>query len=149
MKKSLQETKMKRIAELLSGNLSYIAGENENGVNGEKKEFLRTSAAFLRKLGKDLGFTECKVRTNPAGIAVSGSVSLYGMWGDGNGICFVLEQTAFATPMLLHREITRIDDYCGKQNLYYPLSDFAKADYAGLCRYFLTFRRQGADACAA
>ena len=149
MKKSLQETKMKRIAELLSGNLSYIAGENENGVNGEKAEFLRTSAAFLRKLGKDLGFTESRVHTNPAGIAVSGSVLLYGMWGDGNGICFVLDQSAFATPMLLYREIDRIDDYYGRQNQYLPLSDFAKADYAGLCRYFLTFRRQGADACAA
>lgn len=149
MKKSLQEKKMKRIAELLSGNLSYIAGENENGVNGEKAEFLRTSAAFLRKLGKDLGFTEYKVRTNPAGIAVSGSVSLYGMWGDGNGICFVLEQSAFSTPMLLYQEITRVDDYYGKQNLYLPLSDFAKADYAGLCRHFLAYRRQGADAYAA
>ena len=92
MKMNLQEKKMKRIAELLSGNLSYIAGENENGVNGEKAEFLRTSAAFLRKLGKDLGFTESRVHTNPAGIAVSGSVLLYGMWGDGNGICFVLDQ---------------------------------------------------------
>lgn len=149
MKKSLQEKKMKRIAELLSGNLSYIAGENENGVNGEKAEFLRTSAAFLRKLGKDLGFTESKVRTNPAGIAVSGSVSLYGMWGDGNGICFVLEQSAFSTPMLLYREIARINDYYGKQNLYLPLSDFAKADYTGLCRHFLDYRRQGADAYAA
>ena len=149
MKKSLQEKKMKRISELLSGNLSYIAGENENGVNGEKAEFLRTSAAFLRKLGKDLGFTESKVRTNPAGIAVSGSVSLYGMWGAGNGICFVLEQSAFSTPMLLYREITRIDDYYGKQNLYLPLSDFAKADYAGLCRHFLAYRRRGADAYAA
>ena len=149
MKKSLQETKMKRIAELLSGNLSYIAGENENGVNGEKAEFLRTSAAFLRKLGKDLGFTESRVHTNPAGIAVSGSVLLYGMWGDGNGICFVLDQSAFATPMLLYREIDRIDDYYGRQNQYLPLSDFAKADYAGLCRYFLTFRRQEAGAYAA
>ena len=54
MKMNLQEKKMKRIAELLSGNLSYIAGENENGVNGEKAEFLRTSAAFLRKLGKEV-----------------------------------------------------------------------------------------------
>ena len=149
MKMNLQEKKMKRIAELLSGNLSYIAGENENGVNGEKAEFLRTSAAFLRKLGKDLGFTESRVHTNPAGIAVSGSVLLYGMWGDGNGICFVLDQSAFATPMLLYREIDRIDDYYGRQNQYLPLSDFAKADYAGLCRHFLTFRRQEADACAA
>ena len=29
MKMNLQEKKMKRIAELLSGNLSYIAGERE------------------------------------------------------------------------------------------------------------------------
>ena len=116
---------------------------------GEKAEFLRTSAAFLRKLGKDLGFTESRVHTNPAGIAVSGSVSLYGVWGGENGICFVLDQSAFATPMLLYREIDRIDDYYGRQNQYLPLSDFAKADYAGLCRHFLTFRRQEADACAA
>ena len=80
---------------------------------------------------------------------VSGSVSLYGVWGGENGICFVLDQSAFATPMLLYREIDRIDDYYGRQNQYLPLSDFAKADYAGLCRHFLTFRRQEADACAA
>ncbi len=148
MKTNLQEKKMKRIAELLSGNLSYFAGENENGVNGEKAEFLRTSAAFLRKLGKDLGFTECKVRTNPAGIAVSGSVSLYGIWDDGNGLCFVLEQSAFQNQMLLYREISRIDDYYGRQNLYIFLSDFAKADYPWLCGHFLRFRK-GAGACAA
>ena len=148
MKTNVQEKKMKRIAELLSGNLSYIAGENENGVNGEKAEFLKASAAFLRRLGKDLGFAESRVRTNPAGIAVSGSVSLYGMWGGGNGLCFVLEQSAFRNQMLLYREISRINDYYGKQNRYIFLSDFAKADYAGLCRDFLRFRK-GAGAYAA
>ena len=148
MKKSLQEKKMEQIARLLSGNLSYIGGERESGPNGAKAEFLRTSAAFLRKLGKDLGFAEMKVSTNPAGIAVSGSVSLYGMWGDGNGLCFVLEQSAFRQQMLLYREISRLDDYRGKQNQYYMLSDFAKADYAGLCRCFLHFRKE-ADAYAA
>ncbi len=144
MKKSLQEKKMEQIARLLSGNLSYIGGERESGPNGAKAEFLRTSAAFLRKLGKDLGVAEMKVSTNPAGIAVSGSVSLYGMWGDGNGLYFVLEQSAFLRQTLLYREIVRLDDYRGKQNLYIMLSDFAKADYAGLCRDFLRFRKEAA-----
>ncbi len=85
-----------------------------------------------------------KVSTNPAGIAVSGSVSLYGMWGDGNGLYFVLEQSAFLRQTLLYREIVRLDDYRGKQNLYIMLSDFAKADYAGLCRDFLRFRKEAA-----
>ena len=35
MKTNLQGKKMKRIAELLSGNLSYIAGERECGPNGD------------------------------------------------------------------------------------------------------------------
>ncbi len=30
---------MEQIAKLLSGNLSYISGENGNGLNGAKAEF--------------------------------------------------------------------------------------------------------------
>ena len=47
MKTNLQGKKMKRIAELLSGNLSYIAGERECGPNGEKAEFLRLSLIHI------------------------------------------------------------------------------------------------------
>ena len=144
MKMSLQQKKMKRIAELLSHNLSYIYGEKENGPNGDKQEFLRLSAAFLRKLGKDLDFKEMQVRTNPAGIAVSGSASLYGIWNDGNGLCFVLEQFASKNQMLLYREIVNLKECTGKRNLWLPISVFENADYSRLCDIFTAFRKEAA-----
>lgn len=47
-----QEKNMRKLAELLGQELSYIWGENESGPNGAKKQFLNTGRTFLRALGK-------------------------------------------------------------------------------------------------
>ena len=76
-----QEANMRKLAGLLSQNLSYVRGERENGPNGVKRTFLNLGKAFLRALAKDLGLRDVDVRvmSNPGGIAVSGRCCLYGM----------------------------------------------------------------------
>ena len=81
-----QQVNMKTIHSLVSQDLGYIYGERESGPNGAKKVFHTKSAAFLRALGNDLGFKEFKVTNNYAGIAVSGEITLLGVWGDGTGL---------------------------------------------------------------
>lgn len=149
MKLSLQQKKMKEIYELLSQNLSYIFGERESGPNGAKQVFLRKSAAFLRQLGKDLEFSEMMVNTNPAGIAVSGEVALYGMWGEDNGVYFRITQSAFLTNLQLYREIKSLKDYTGGCNQWMSDVLFREMDYRRLCDTLLEFKRKGAEENAA
>lgn len=75
-----QKKNMKTIHGLVSQNLGYIFGERESGPNGAKKQFHTKTASFLRAFGRDLGFQECKVTNNYGGIAVSGEITLMGMW---------------------------------------------------------------------
>jgi hypothetical protein len=134
-----QKDNMKAVFSLVSIDLGYIFGERESGPrrrtnvalkrsrhlltrlagrptcpNGAKKEFLTKSAAFLRALGKDLGFIDMNVSTNPSGIAVSGEVSLYGMWSEGNGLFFQINQPlSMQHGSFLFRHITHMKDYRG------------------------------------
>ena len=87
-----QKKNMKTIHGLVSQNLGYIFGERESGPNGAKKQFHTKSAAFLRALGRDLGFQDYKVTNNYGGIAVSGEITLMGMWSEGNGLYLQLSQ---------------------------------------------------------
>ena len=125
-----QIANMKALASLLSNDLGYIYGERESGPNGEKKAFLSRGGAFLRALGKDLGFEVCKVHTNKAGIAVSGEVYLDGMW-DTNGLHLCLEQM-FDKNVLLYRTIASFGDSRGGRNHFITLDELRLADYAGL-----------------
>ncbi len=127
-----QKKNMQTIHRLVSRNLGYIYGENESGPNGAKKDFLTKSAAFLRALGKDLGFTEMKVTTNPGGIAVSGEVSLYGMWGEGNGLFLQLFQSVTQRKAFLYRRIAHMKDYSGGENQWLPYDLFEVGDHYGL-----------------
>ncbi len=135
-----QKRNMKTIAGLLSQNLSYISGERESGPNGAKKQFLNKSAAFLRALGKDLGFTEMKVRVNPGGIGVSGEAGLYGMWDEGGGLFFELTQPGGYPNILLFRRIRHLKDYTGDFNQRLELRFFQDQDYEGLCTRLLMLK---------
>jgi len=149
MKLSAQQKRMGDIAGLLSQNLSYIYGERESGPNGVKKDFLRISALFLRQLGKDLGFADMKILKNPAGIATSGDVTLYGIWRDGNGISFALEQNEYQNNRQFYREIENLED-CSGEGISHsiPLYSFTCMDYEKLKAEFLAFN-EGADVHAA
>lgn len=127
-----QQANMKTIHKLVSLDLGYIHGERECGPNGAKREFLVKSAAFLRALGKDLGFKECKVHVNPGGIAVSGEATLMGMWNYNNGLYFQIFQSVTHKNDFLYRTIRHMKDYTGGQNRWLPQSIFAKGDYIKL-----------------
>jgi len=127
-----QKKNMQTIYSLISMDLGYNYGERESGPNGAKKEFLSKSAVFLRALGKELCFKEHKVTTNPAGIAVSGDVTLRGMWGDGNGLYFKIEEPVKPFSAFLYRHTTSMKDYAGIQNQWLPCSIFEHGDYEGL-----------------
>lgn len=86
-----QEKNMRKLAELLGRDLSYLWGDREGGPNGDKKVFLNTGKVFLRALAKDLGLRDAVVRSNAGGIAVSGECTLIGMW-ESNGLYVQLTQ---------------------------------------------------------
>ena len=135
-----QKANMMQIHSLISQDLSYIHGEKESGPNGAKKLFLSRSAAFLRTLGKDLGFSDMKVFTNPAGIAVSGEVTLYGMWSKGNGISLEITQPFARSFSFLYRSIFHIKDYRGGANMWLPCSLFNEGNYEKVLRILMAVR---------
>lgn len=125
-----QTANMKALASLLTNDLGYIYGERESGPNGAKKAFLSRGGAFLRALGKDLGFDCYKVSTNSAGIAVSGEVYLDGMWA-ANGLHICLEQ-GFGQNVILYRTITTFNSNCSGHHHFITLAELHRADYASL-----------------
>jgi len=138
-----QEANMRKLARLLSHNLSYIWGERESGPNGDKKVFLDTGKTFLRALAKDLGLREYKVSANPGGIAVSGECTLIGMWNSG-GIYIMITQSCFAAEStVLYREVKHIKEYSGGQNRYLPRDGLKTMSYSQLLDAFLTLRKDG------
>ena len=136
-----QKKNMKIIHSLVSQNWGYIFGEYESGPNGAKKQFHTKSAAFLRALGRDLGFQECKVTNNYGGIAVSGEIMLMGMWSEGNGLYLQLSQSAMGWQSFLYRQISHMKDYTGGRNQWLPTELFASGKYAELMDILLVLRK--------
>lgn len=136
-----QKKNMKIIHSLVSQNLGYIFGEHESGPNGAKKQFHTKSVAFLRALGRDLGFQECKVTNNYGGIAVSGEITLMGMWSGGNGLYLQLSQSAMGWQSFLYRQISHIKDYTGGRNQWLPVELFASGKYTELMDILLALRK--------
>ena len=127
-----QQANMKTIHSLVSRDLGYIHGERESGPNGAKKVFHTKSKTFLRALGNDLGFTEFKVTNNHGGIAVSGEITLMGMWSDGNGLYFQINQPWQPCDGFLYRTIKKMKDYNGGHNQWFPCELFAGGEYEKL-----------------
>lgn len=136
-----QQQNMQLISRLISRDLGNIYGEKESGPNGAKKEFLSKSAAFLRVLGNDLGFKEFKVTKTPQGIAVSGEVTLIGLWGDGNGLYFKIDQPLLPFDGFQYRSIQHMKDYSGGRNQWLPCSVFGEKDYETLLDTLTALRR--------
>ena len=138
-----QEKNMRKLAGLLSHDLSYIWGEREGGPNGDKKIFLNTGKTFLRVLAKDLGLQEYKVSDCPGGIAISGECSLIGMWNN-SGIYIMIGQPSFgAGELVLYREVRHIKDYSGRCNQYLPKDSLKTMPYSRLLDTFLMLRKEG------
>lgn len=137
-----QENDMRRLADLLSQNLSYIVGERECGPNGAKKTFLNLGKVFLRALAKDLGLRDAKVTSNPGGIAVSGDCTLIGMWKN-NGIYINLSRFCGGKYVLLYRTVRNIRDYSGGHNHFLTPDDLRELPYFGLLEKFGALRKGG------
>ena len=135
-----QQANMKTIHSLVSRDLGYIHGERESGPNGAKKQFHTKSKAFLRALGNDLGFTEFKVTNNHGGIAVSGEITLMGMWSDGNGLYFQINQPWQPCDGFLYRSIKNMKDFSGGRNQWLDCSLFESGDYERLIDTVLELR---------
>jgi len=132
---------MKAIHSLVTQNLGYIYGERESGPNGAKKQFHDKSAAFLRALGNDLGLKEFNVHRNYAGIAVSGEITLMGMWGDGNGLYFQISQPLAPFNSFLYRTVSNMNDYSGGPNQWMHYELFASGDYDAVIDTLLKLRK--------
>lgn len=137
-----QESNMRRLADLLSQDLSYIGGERECGPNGAKKTFLNLGKVFLRALAKDLGLRDAKVTSNPAGIAVSGDCTLIGMWGS-SGIYIDLSQFCGGKYVALYRTVRNIRDHTGGHNRFLTPEDLRKLSYSELLEMFGALRKEG------
>ena len=136
-----QQNNMRRLHELLSQDLSYIWGDRECGPNGAKKTFLNVGRAFLRALGKDLGLRDAVVRSNAAGIAVSGECTLTGMWED-SGIYICIEQpSGCGEDVICYRTIRHFKDYRGGYNHFIRLSELQSMSYEQLLRRFGALRK--------
>ncbi len=134
---------MRRLAGLLSQDLSYIWGERESGPNGAKKQFLNTGKTFLRALAKDLGLQEVSVSSNAAGIGESGDCTLMGMWHT-NGLHVTLSQfCSDRDSVLLYRTIRHSKDYQGGRNLYLTRRDLAEMSYPDLLFLLAALREEG------
>lgn len=144
-----QEKNMRKLAALLSQDLSYIWGERESGPNGAKKQFLNMGKVFLRALAKDLGLREVTVSSNPGGIAVSGECRLIGMW-QGNGLFVQFSQPCCqGENVMLYRTIRHSKDYTGGRNLYLTCRDLAEMSYPDLLFLLAALREEGAHERAA
>ena len=139
-----QEKNMRKLADLLGRDLSYIWGERESGPNGDKKVFLNTGKVFLRALSKDLGLQEVSVSSIPGGIAVSGESTLLGMW-QTNGLYVQLSQPCYDRDrVLLYRTIRHSKDYTGGRNLFLTRRDLAEMSYLDLLFMLAALREEGA-----
>ena len=136
-----QENNMRRLAGLLSQDLSYIRGKKECGPNGAKKTFLRLGNVFLRALAKDLGLHNVTVRSNPGGIAVSGECTLIGMWEE-NGAYVCITQTHIGKPMaIVYRSVRHAKDYTGGHNHWITVEELRKLSYRELLSRLTALRK--------
>ena len=136
-----QQANMKAIYGLVSQDLGYIYGERESGPNGAKKQFHAKSAAFLRALGNDLGLKEFKVSKNYGGIALSGEITLMGIWDEGNGLYFQINQPIQPFDSFLYRSTKNMNDYSGGSNQWMDIELFESVDYEAVLNMLLTLRK--------
>ncbi len=110
----------------------FISQQFTDYYNITKKQFHTKSAAFLKALANDLKFKEFKVTKNYGGVAVSGEITLMGMWSENNGLYLQLSQFIPNKHALLYRQIFHMKDYTGGINQWIPCNLFADGDYEKL-----------------
>lgn len=107
-------TSLASLSKILRTDLSY----NEEG----KDKFKRAGLRALRALAVEMNFTENHVSFNAGGIAVSGDLSMYGMFPDGTGVVLYLGQSITGQAGYC-RSIKHLKDYKGGPNNWITLEE--------------------------
>lgn len=93
-----------------------------NDINGysdenqeQKNEFHKKGQAFLKKIAELLGLhsSEYQIRSNVAGIAVSGEITLH-----TDSLYMQINCSSMNGSMILYRSCNGMTDYCGGPNNY-------------------------------
>jgi hypothetical protein len=86
-----------------------------------KERFREIGIKAMEELAGLLGLKEYRVSFNPGGIAVSGDLTLMGMWSEGNGIYITMNKNFLRNPWgdVLYRTIKHMKDYCGGPNNWF------------------------------
>jgi len=103
--------------------LKRMMMSKESGSYNEdfKERFRNVGKKAMVELAELLDFKEYKVSFNPGGIAVSGDLTLMGMWGEGNGAYISMNKDFPGKPWgaVLYRHIQHMRDFTGGTNNYF------------------------------
>jgi hypothetical protein len=127
-----QKANMSRLGHLL---LQRVSRSYE-----AKSEFMRKAAAFCRGLAKDLGFCNFKIVINKGGNAISGEVSIYGVWQEGNGLFIEVSQMSIKDAGIMYRAISDINGAKCRKTHFISTAILLGADYGALLKTFLVYR---------
>lgn len=95
-------------------NYSYPGDDCKGSI---KRQYKTKARALFNELAKDLGLKEFKYSFNPAGPAVTGDPSLYGMWSENEGIAIYPTFNVFGQGIhFMYRRISHMKDYRGESN---------------------------------
>ncbi len=106
-------------AEKLLNELASLLNTKELSYNDEaKQKYARIGRAAFRALAGTMPFVEVDVRFNAGGIAVSGDLTLHGMFADGTGIYMNLNQHSWdgSKVSCYCRSVKSMKDYTGGRN---------------------------------
>lgn len=126
----ISTTALKKFASFLA-KYKHIDGymeEDENAAheNAEglaKQNFKKLGKKAFKELAEYIGLKEYDVNFNPGGPAVSGDLTLMGMFNSNIGIYISLNKDGFSNGVL-YRSIKSMKDYSGGNNNYFPEGEF-------------------------
>ncbi len=106
--------------------LKRLMMSKESGSYNEdfKKRFRSIGKQAMKELALILELKEFDINFNPGGIAVSGDLTLMGMWSEGNGVYISTNKNFPDTPWVdvLYRHIRHMRDFTGGSNNYFKFS---------------------------
>jgi len=125
--------------------LAFLMLSDERAQYNEafKEKFKKVGEKAMTELALLLDLKEFTYHFNPGGIAVSGDLTLMGMWGPENGVYVTMNKDFPNAPwgQVLYRSIKHMKDYTGGPNKWfgYELLQFPEA----LKERVLTLRKGG------
>ncbi len=108
-----------------------------------KEQFKRVGKKAMKELADLLDLKEVDIHFNPAGPAVSGDLTLMGMWAPENGVYVTMNKDFPNAPwgQVLYRSIKHMKDYSGGVNQWLPYEALKSPEV--LKQRILTLRKGG------